>query len=462
MAHRLSSSDGPPEVARACARRLIVMTRIPAPGRVKTRLIPVLGPDGAAALHAALLHKTLHVASLHSRQSGADLEVRFTGGAALAADARPTECSVIWREQRGTGLGDRMNDAITAALNEGASKVIVIGTDCPDISADDLGCAWQFLDGHDLVLGPADDGGYYLIGMNEPEARLFAGIDWGTSQVLQQTLDRARRLRKSFALLPVHSDIDEAENLVVCRRLGADFQDQLPQKCTGLLSVIIPTLNEFDQLASTLTPILNCRNCEVIIADGGSTDGTVELARELGCRVLAVNRGRGRQMNAGAALARGEIFLFMHADARLPANFVEEIHDALDGGAIAGAFRFQIDQAGWSLRCVEWGTNLRVKFRQLPYGDQGLFLQSDDFFRLGGFKNWPLMEDYEMCCRLKRHGRIRITPAAIRISARRWVRFGVWRTTLINQLCVAGFRLGVSPERLARWYAACRPGSTSC
>lgn len=457
MAHQNSNPDIPSKqtnTASVCARRLIVMTRIPEVGRVKTRLIPVLGPEGAAALHAALLRKTLHMVDLHAAQFAVDLEVRFTGGTSASLDSFHLERMAIWREQQGSDLGDRMHVAIEAAMKEGATAVVVIGTDCPDLSADVLTLAWNWLDRHDVVLGPADDGGYYLIGMKLADPKLFDGVDWGTESVLRQTQDRCRKLGKSFAHLPMLSDVDEAENLIVCRRFENEFADCLPQKCAGLLSVVIPTLNEADQLEATLSPILHRPNCEIIIADGGSTDGTVDLARKLGCRVIAANQGRGRQMNAGAALARGEHLLFLHADTQLPANFLEEIPAILDTGAIAGAFRLRIDQTGWGLRLVEWGTNLRAKYLQRPYGDQGLFLRSEDFFRLDGFKNWPLMEDFELCRRLRRHGRIRIASTAVRTSARRWTKLGVCRTTLINQLCIAGFRLGVSPVRLASWYSA--------
>lgn len=444
------------EVARVRPRRLIVMTRIPEVGRVKTRLIPVLGPEGAATLHAALLRKTLHMAEDHGQQTRIDVEVRFTGGTTESMASLPVERTGIWREQQGTDLGDRMHTAIESALKEGATAVLVIGTDCPDLSAERLNHAWGELDHSDIVIGPADDGGYYLIGAKQAEARLFAGVDWGTEHVLRQTQDRCRNLGLSCALLPPLSDVDEAENLVVCRRAEDDFVDCLPRKCAGMLSVIIPTLNEVGQLEATLRPILGLSNCEIIIADGGSTDGTTDLARKLGCRVIVANRGRGRQMNAGAALASGKELLFLHADTQLPVAFREEIRAILSSGAIAGAFLFQIDQPGWGLRAVEWGTNLRSRYLQLPYGDQGLFLRAEDFFRLGGFKSWPLMEDFEMCRRLRRHGQIRIASTAVQTSARRWMRLGIWRTTLINQVCIVGFRLGCSPERLARWYATQR------
>ena len=151
-------------------------------------------------------------------------------------------------------------------------------------------------------------------------------------------------------------------------------------------------------------------------------------------------------------MCRGELLLFLHADTRLPATFFEEIYATLDTGAIAGAFRFQIDQAGWGLRCVEWATNLRSRILEMPYGDQGLFLRSSDLFRLGGFQNWPLMEDYDLCRRVRRVGRIGLASAAATTSGRRWQKLGMLKTTLINQLCIAAFRLGLSPECIARYY----------
>lgn len=457
MVHSVSLPDVSPaqgDTARVSVRRLIVMTRIPEAGRVKTRLIPALGPEGAAALHAALLSRTLRIANRHSRQSDVDLEVRFTGGTPTAAEALLSERIGHWREQQGADLGQRMHVAIETAFAEGARHVVVIGTDCPDVSPEILSDAWNQLERHDVVLGPAADGGYYLIGMNRPDAQLFLGMDWGTERVLSQTQSRCRDAGMSVGLLPTLTDIDEAENLVSCRRLGEGFKDCLPREQKGLLSIVIPTLNEVGQLEATLRPIIQHSHCEVIIADGGSTDGTVDLARQLGCRVVTANRGRGRQMNAGAAMARGEHLMFLHADTQLSATFFEEIHSTLKTGAIAGAFRFQIDQPGWGSRWVEWGTNLRCRIRQSPYGDQGIFLRASDFFRLGGFQNWPLMEDYELCQRLRGHGQIRLTPSASSTSARRWKKLGLLRTTFINQLCIAGYRLGFSPERLARWYAS--------
>jgi rSAM/selenodomain-associated transferase 2/rSAM/selenodomain-associated transferase 1 len=440
---------------RVVDRRLIIMTRIPEPGRVKTRLIPVLGPEGAAALHAALLDRTLRMASDHAQQTVVDVEVRFTGSLEAVDRFRPGRAG-LWREQLGTDLGDRIHSAVQAACDEGAKAVVVIGTDCPDLTPEILHSAWQALRTSDLVLGPAEDGGYYLIGLRQPDPRLFAGIDWGTEHVREQTLARCRERSVTVSLLSGLGDVDEAEDLIRCRRHRQGFETGLPVTVPGLLSVIIPTWNEAHQLASTVTPILQHRDCEVVIADGGSTDGTVELATQLECRVVSANRGRGKQMNAGAALSRGDTLLFLHADTRLPTHFREEIRSTLEAGAVAGAFRFQVDLPGWGMRCVEWGTHLRARCLQRPYGDQGFFLRAADFFEVGGYRNWPLMEDFELCSRLRKRGRIRIAPSAAVTSGRRWKRLGAFRNTAINQCCIALYRLGVSVERIAQFYAKVR------
>ena len=143
-------------------------------------------------------------------------------------------------------------------------------------------------------------------------------------------------------------------------------------------------------------------------------------------------------MNAGTALARGEVLLFLHADTRLPPIFREEINATLATGAIAGAFRFQIDGPRRLYRWIEWGTNLRSRRLQLPYGDQGLFLSASDFYRLSGLKNWPLMEDFEFARRLKREGPIAIAPQQPRLppgAGKMWALSGIPCSTRCVSRC---------------------------
>lgn len=433
--------------------RLIVFARFPEPGQAKTRLIPTLGAQQAARLHELLARKTFREARQVCSLGNRRLEVRFAGGDRDAMSQLFGQ-DLHYAEQQGDGLGDRLAHAVSVAFDEGARRVVVIGTDCPDLDASRISDAFRALQNHDVVLGPALDGGYYLIGLRVPQRELFRGISWGTEQVLQQTLDIARRLKRHVHLLPALADVDHPHDLVSCRRFPTDFAGVLPQTRPGVLSIIVPVLNEAQVLAETLAPLIGLSETEVIVADGGSTDATGEIAKQSGATVIAAPRGRGRQLNTGAALASGETLLFLHADSQLPRNFRSEITTVLNSSCIAGAFRLQIDSPRRSLRWIELAANLRSRWLQMPYGDQGLFLHAGDFFQIGGFPDWPLLEDYELCRRLRRRGRIVLANESMRTSARRWNRLGAIHTTWVNQCTLLGFHLGISPEKLARWYAS--------
>jgi rSAM/selenodomain-associated transferase 2/rSAM/selenodomain-associated transferase 1 len=438
--------------------RLLVMTRIPEAGCVKTRLIPALGPEGASQLHEALLRHTLRQA----RAAAAPTEIWFTGSETFPLAEFPEAAAFVPHPQ-GTGeLGERLTRAVASACAGTADGVVVIGTDCPGLTAGTLREAAAGLATHDVVLGPAEDGGYYLIALRHPQPALFTGIDWGTERVLAQTLQKCQALGLRVQQLAPLADVDEPEDLLVCRRAGLVVPTVLPVLQPGLLSVVIPVKNEARTLPVTVPPLLHA-GCEVLVADGGSDDGTAQVARDLGCRVVTTRPARGRQLNAAGALARGEWLLFLHADTRLPATVRTDIPATLAGGALLGAFRLCIDAPGWGLRGVAWGANLRSRWLQLPYGDQGLFLRTESFHRLGGFRPWPLLEDLEFCQRLKRHGPIALAPTAVHTSARRWHHLGVGRTTLINQLVLLRYWWGESPESLAAFYRrqkGARPTST--
>ncbi len=218
------------------------------------------------------------------------------------------------------------------------------------------------------------------------------------------------------------------------------------------LSVIIPTLNERERIAETVRRALASGVDEVIVADGGSADGTVEAAAEAGARTLVGERGRGSQQNAGARAAAGDTLLFLHADTVLPSDFPRHVAETLARpGVAAGAFRFRLDDSGFSMALVEWMVMRRCRLFGLPYGDQAIFVRREVFEKAGGFPNAPILEDYELVRSLQRLGRIAIAEADAVTSARRWRRLGVLRTTWSNQLCLLAYRFEVSPERIARW-----------
>lgn len=219
------------------------------------------------------------------------------------------------------------------------------------------------------------------------------------------------------------------------------------------ISVVIPALNEAANLPSVLGTIQTATQVEVIVVDGGSSDGTAAVALAMGARVVVSARGRSHQMNRGAKVAKNPILLFLHADTRLPEGFEQAIRQTLaQPGVVAGAFRLTIDGSGQGLRWVEWGVNLRSRWLHLPYGDQAIFIRAEVFEQLGGFPDLPMMEDFELVRRLKQLGRVAIAPAAVVTSDRRWHSLGILRTTLANQVMVAGYLLGVDPHRLAQWY----------
>ncbi|MFQ5928123.1 MAG: TIGR04283 family arsenosugar biosynthesis glycosyltransferase [Acidobacteriota bacterium] len=219
------------------------------------------------------------------------------------------------------------------------------------------------------------------------------------------------------------------------------------------ISVIIPALNEAKAIGLALGSTRNCTGVERIVADGGSVDKTVEVARSFGAKVVHSPRGRARQMNAGAEAAKGGLLVFLHADTRLPEGFDNHIRYIMNqSNAIAGAFELQIDAPSPGLRIIEQVANWRSRRLQLPYGDQAIFLRADLFREIGGFPDLPIMEDFEFVRRLRSQGQVVIAPAAALTSARRWQKLGALQTTLINQAVVLAFCLGVDPSRLARWY----------
>jgi uncharacterized protein len=426
---------------------LIVFTRYPVPSTTKTRLIPALGPDGAANLQRQMTEHTLaQVQHWQQQQLNAVVDIRFSGG----DRAQMVEWLGDWRfTPQGEGsLGDRLGRAMSESFAAGAIGVLAIGIDCPGLTADVLMQASRALEQQDVVLGPSTDGGYYLIGLNRRAANytsdLFGEIAWSTEVVLAQTLAIAQRHNLSIATLAPLSDVDYPDDLPVWEN-----RDRI-QRPT--LSVIIPTLNEAAALPNTLKSA-HAEQTEILVSDGGSTDETLDIARSWGAIALMAPAGRAQQQNHAARIAQGEILLFLHADTQLPPEFAAEVRRCLaQPNAIAGAFELAIDGENWPLRWVEWGVKWRSRLFQRPYGDQALFLPTQQFWELGGFAEMPIMEDLELVQRLNRLGGIAIARPPVLTSGRRWKQLGVWQTTLLNQIMLIGYGLGVSPHRLARWY----------
>jgi rSAM/selenodomain-associated transferase 2/rSAM/selenodomain-associated transferase 1 len=420
--------------------RLIIFTRFPIPGKTKTRLIPDLGKDAAAELQKAMTEHTVRQA----RKSGADIEIRYTGGTEdqmrnwLGND-------LAYAEQGEGDLGERMQRAFEEAFSKGWKNAVLIGSDCPSNDWKSLKEAFQSLENHELVIGPASDGGYYLIGIGRacsPSAplhertagtafptQLFQNIDWGGEHVFEQTKKATAGL--SIYELPILHDVDLFEDI--------------PPK----ISVIIPTLNEEVYLFQTLESVRIGFNVEIIVVDGGSTDGT----RAIFPAALECKNGRAAQQNMGASKASGELLLFLHADTELPDGWDWMVRETLaDSGVVLGAFSFKVRESFPGRRFIEDTANHRSRVWKSPYGDQGLFMRAADFHGIGGFPNQPIMEDYALVQLAKKRGLVVTRPEPAITSGRRWQQHGVLKVTLVNKLMIIGYKLGLSPVRLAQFY----------
>ena len=226
------------------------------------------------------------------------------------------------------------------------------------------------------------------------------------------------------------------------------------------ISVIVPVLDEEARLGRRLAELAATPGLgEVLVVDGGSADSTVAIAHTFsGVRLLSAARGRARQMNAGAAAAVGDVFLFLHADVSLPRDAAAWIVRTLaDPRVVAGAFRTWTvpDGAPSRLGPLLRLADIRSRVARFPYGDQAIFVRRDAFARVGGFPDQPLMEDLELSRRLRRLGRIATVPAVVRVSGRRFVARPI-RFTLIARTFPTLYRLGVPPRLLARFWGDVR------
>jgi rSAM/selenodomain-associated transferase 2/rSAM/selenodomain-associated transferase 1 len=421
---------------------LIVMTRLPREGRNKTRLIPALGPEGATAMHDRLARHTVgRAASYAMMHPGTSLEVHLEGGA--PDEGREWLGKVVCIAQHPGDLGRRMQAAADRAFSRGGKRVVIIGTDCPSLDEPALAEAFDALIKNDVVYGPAADGGYVLIGLSKPCPQLFKDIAWGENKVLEQSLAAARESFLAVAMLEVREDVDTPADLPAGRKTLATGES---------LTIIIPTLNEEARLPFLLEHLKPCKPHEIIIADGGSHDRTIEIAERAGVRVVHAAKGRASQMNLAAAAATGEFLLFLHADTIPPPDCPSIIRTILQTpGTSAGAFRFALAGELRTSHLIERMVNLRCRLFQTPYGDQGLFLRRRVFWRAGRFPEWPVLEDLHLVRRLRKIGTVRIAAEAARTSARRWQKGGTIRTFLRHQLMLAAYHIGVPARHIARF-----------
>jgi rSAM/selenodomain-associated transferase 2 len=243
------------------------------------------------------------------------------------------------------------------------------------------------------------------------------------------------------------------------RKPSALFVVDTPSLAAGRLpiSVIIPVYREQDVINQTVGRVRALplgRSVEIIVVDGSPDGETIGAIVDGDVTAIRSGKGRGRQMNAGAATASGDVLLFLHADTQLPADGLTQAAQIMENDdVVAGAYRLGIAAKGVAFRIIESIANLRSRLTRIPYGDQAIFIRKATFMELGGYREWPIMEEVDLMRRTKRGGgKICFVQSKVMTSARRWREEGIVACTLRNWTIMCFYLVGVSPKKLARWY----------
>jgi len=435
-----------------------VFAKAPGRGGVKTRLEPAVGADGAARLAAALLEDTLE--SL--------LDAGRTAPVLAVDDVAAFRGRGVPVVAQGEGdLGQRLERVLGGAL-ERAPRALAVGSDSPGLPAPLIEEALAALERTDAVLGPADDGGFTLLGLRRCPPGLLGAIPWSRADTLRATVARLRTAGLSVATTRAWFDVDRPADLARLRVELAEGTVQArhtEEVLAGLprrpwLSVVMPVLDEAKRIGPALGRLVGLPGVdEVLVVDGGSCDATRSLvAGTDGVRLLDSPSGRSRQMNAGAAVASGEVLLFLHADVTLPPDVVRHLARAfVHPDVVMAAFRTRtIDEDGRSWAGVLLPVaDLRSRWTRLPYGDQAVSVRRSAFEAVGGFPDQPLLEDLELARRLAGVGGMVRLRARVTVSGRRFVRRPV-RTLLCWNSFPLLYRLGVDSRALEKLYGSVR------
>ena len=386
-------------------RAIIVFTRVPEPGLTKTRMMPHLTPRQCAGLHTSFLKDILGECG----KCEADIFISYT-----PEEDREKIVRILGRKwkyfpQKGEGLGERMYRALQEVLGKGYDACLLCGTDVPELEKKCLDRAFRCLGEKDVVFGKTRDGGYYLVGMKKPLKEAFSLDTYGHEKVLEETVDGLEKAGYTVGYTETLSDMDTPEDLRGYRsRMRKDRKRKRSSTGTFLarnarISVIVPVYNEETTIEALQRQLLPLKDrCEILFVDGGSTDGTKEkISSEF--RVLDSEKGRARQMNTGARESTGDILFFLHCDSELPDFPLERIRRVMRDYE-AGCFGIAFHSRNFFMFTCRVISNHRVKDRKVMFGDQGIFIDRDLFFRAGMFPEIPIMEDYQFSLTLKEMG----------------------------------------------------------
>lgn len=422
----------------------LVFARRPVPGRVKTRLARTEGAAAAARIYRALAEAVFRTVTEDAVSHGRRVIVCVAEGADTEAVAAWLDGAETWAQGPGD-LGARMQRMTSRAFADGARRVVVVGTDIVGLTPEVLARSFQELRDHDAVLAPVPDGGYGLVGLAAPAPALFRGVAWGTPAVAEDTRARAKDAALRMAEVEGLRDVDTAD----------DLPGALPA-----VSVLVPVLDDAPALALLLDDLRREARevpLEVIVADGGSTDGGVEVARDAGVRRLRTKRGRGIQLAAAADVATAPWLWTLHADTRVaPGTAGRLLRRMRRTGRPWAFFETGIAASDVYLRRAETMNAFRARVFRLPYGDQGIVVHRQAYDLVGGYAEVPLMEDVLLARRLARFGVPACIGGGLTTNARRWLG-GPRRTTVSNLWTLFRFLvLRRDPATLAASYARSR------
>ena len=436
----------------------VIFTREPVPGSTKTRLMPYYNAVQCAELHKCFMHDIAH----EMKGRDFDIIVAYTGGApAFLREIFGEKAKYI--EQRGGGLGSRMENAISDTLAMGYKKVVLTGSDIPELEAETIDTAFAMLSAADIVLGPTADGGYYLVGMKQLHHEAFDVKTYGVSTVYEETVSAIEEKGLTVIKVDKYQDIDTKEDLADLRRRIAE-DACLRHSYTGRfvsenlkISIIVPVFNE-EKTAGVIKAQLKeatqgRSDIEIIFVDGESNDGTLEVLGN-DFTVLRSKKGRAVQMNTGAINSSGDVLFFLHCDSILPENFISEIKDCMRK-KLFGCFGVKFDSSNFFMLTNRIISNNRAVLRGLAFGDQGMFIDRKLFFEAGMFPEIPVMEDYEFSLKLKRMGyRPVMARRRILTSSRRYGKgtVSIVKTELLMWHLRMLYRRGADPGRLKEMY----------
>ncbi len=441
---------------------VLIFLRYPEAGKVKRRLSEEVGFERAALVYEKLVRRTLGVVCDLKRRAPETRIILFHTPEDQVEKLK-NKFRGPWEfcPQEGEHLGERMANALKAAFATGAKRTVLIGTDLADIEATDIEKAFRDIGEKVVVLGPASDGGFYLIGADRPIGAALSFSSWGTGEVFSRTAGELEAGGFGIRLAAQRNDVDCRRDL---DRLDRDYL------FTSSISIIIPTLTGAKELLPLLTHLDNSLwpGDEIVVVRGGEyRDAALQTISPSLAILSGVQKGRGIQQNAGAMLSKGTILFFLHDDTIPTPEFGYLIRGACKAAPAAlGCFKLRFMPSTRALGLISAWANLRSTVFKLPYGDQGFFCRKEAFEKVGGFGRNYLMEDVDLVRKLRKMGQgrraVSILPAHVYSSSDRYIRKGILKASLQNHFIFLSSALGLGERTLYRkYYGIEPPGGTS-